>query len=123
MIDDHEGPRVVQAWLAGLNPELKDRMPIRLLRDENVETMGRKSSGLGAFLAGGSRTSDTPARLIHWAARRTLGLHPTGHRQDLMERLATDLMILTPPTVSSTLPPNGWVAFLKRWRDCIPIPN
>ena len=35
MINDHEGPRVVQAWLTGLNPELKDRVPIRLLRDED----------------------------------------------------------------------------------------
>jgi hypothetical protein len=40
-----------------------------------------------------------------------------------MERLATDLMILTPPTVSSTLPPNGWVAFLKRWQRLRPDPK
>ncbi len=54
MISDHEGPRVVQAWLTGLNPELKDRVPVRLLRDENIETVGPEILGAArAFLAGG----------------------------------------------------------------------
>jgi len=54
MISDHEGPRVVQAWLTGLNPELRDRVPVRLLRDENIETVGPEILGAArAFLAGG----------------------------------------------------------------------
>ena len=53
MIGDHEGPRVVQAWLTGLNPELNDRVPIRLLREGNVETVGPELLGAArAFLAG-----------------------------------------------------------------------
>ena len=31
MISDQDGQRVVQAWFRGLNPELNDRVPIRLL--------------------------------------------------------------------------------------------
>jgi hypothetical protein len=54
MIRDHEGPRVVQAWFTGLNPELKDRVPARLLRDEDVEGVGPELLGAArAFLAGG----------------------------------------------------------------------
>jgi hypothetical protein len=54
MISDHEGPRVVQAWFTGLNPELNDRVPIRLLREENVEAVGPEILGAArAFLAGG----------------------------------------------------------------------
>ena len=54
MISDHEGPRVVQAWLTGLNPELRDRVPVRLLRDENIETVGPEILGAArVFLAGG----------------------------------------------------------------------
>ena len=53
MIGDHDGPRVVQAWLTGLNPELKDRAPIRLLREEEIETVGPEILGAArAFLAG-----------------------------------------------------------------------
>jgi hypothetical protein len=54
MIGDHEGPRIVQAWFTGLNPELKDRVPARLLRDEDVEGVGPELLGAArAFLAGG----------------------------------------------------------------------
>lgn len=54
MIGDQEGPRVVQAWFTGLNPELNDRVPIRLLREESVETAGPELLGAArAFLAGG----------------------------------------------------------------------
>lgn len=30
---------IVQAWMIGLNPELGDRVPLRLLREEPVETI------------------------------------------------------------------------------------
>jgi hypothetical protein len=54
MISDHEGSRVVQAWFTGLNPELNDRVPIRLLREEDVQTVGPEILGAArAFLAGG----------------------------------------------------------------------
>ncbi len=54
VIHDHEGPRVVQAWLTGLNPELNDRAPIRLLREEDIELVGPEILGAArAFLAGG----------------------------------------------------------------------
>ena len=54
MISDHEGSRVVQAWFTGLNPELNDRVPVRLLREENLESVGPEILGAArAFLAGG----------------------------------------------------------------------
>ena len=36
----HDSNAVVQAWLTGLNPELNDRVPIRLLREGDLETAG-----------------------------------------------------------------------------------
>jgi hypothetical protein len=54
MISNHEGQRVVQAWFTGLNPELGDRVPARLLREEDLETVGPDILGAArAFLAGG----------------------------------------------------------------------
>ena len=53
-IASKDSPRVVQAWFTGLNPELRDRVPIRLLRDEDIETIGPEILGAArAFLAGG----------------------------------------------------------------------
>src|SRR5271155_3456739 len=53
-INDDEGSRVVQAWFTGLNPELNDRVPVRLLREENIEAVGPEILGAArAFLAGG----------------------------------------------------------------------
>ncbi len=52
-ISDHESPRVVQAWLTGLNPELGDRVPIRLLREGDIEVVGPEVlAAVRAFLAG-----------------------------------------------------------------------
>ena len=54
MVSDHEGPRVAQAWLMGLNPELDDRVPIRLVREEDIATVGPKILGAArAFLIEG----------------------------------------------------------------------
>jgi hypothetical protein len=54
VIGDQEGPRIVQAWFTGLNPELNDRVPIRLLREEEIESVGPEILGAArAFLAGG----------------------------------------------------------------------
>jgi hypothetical protein len=61
MINDHEGPRVVQAWFTGLNPELNDRVPVRLLREENVEAVGPEILGAArAFLSGGKSFLKVP---------------------------------------------------------------
>lgn len=54
VLSQYEGQGVVRAWLTGLNPELDDRVPIRLLRDEEPEAVGPKILGaVRAFLAGG----------------------------------------------------------------------
>ena len=33
----HDSPAVVQAWLTGVNPELGDRVPLRLMRENEVD--------------------------------------------------------------------------------------
>ena len=51
---EHDSARVVQAWFTGLNPELQDRTPIRLLKEEDVEKVGPELlNAMRAFLAGG----------------------------------------------------------------------
>jgi hypothetical protein len=51
---DHDKPAVVQSWLTGLNPELKDRTPIRLLREQDLEAVGPELLGaVRAFIAEG----------------------------------------------------------------------
>jgi hypothetical protein len=53
-LSEHDSPRVVQAWFTGLNPELQDRTPIRLLREGDVEKVGPELlNAMRAFLAGG----------------------------------------------------------------------
>jgi hypothetical protein len=55
VISDQDGPRVVQTWFTGLNPELNDRVPIRLLREEDIESVGPQILGAArAFLPGAS---------------------------------------------------------------------
>ncbi len=34
---EKDTPEIVQSWLIGFNPELGDRVPLRLLRDEPVD--------------------------------------------------------------------------------------
>lgn len=51
---ERDSPRIVQAWFIGLNPELQDRAPIRLLRDEDVEKAGPELlNAMRGFLVGG----------------------------------------------------------------------
>ena len=51
---DHDAPAVVQAWLTGINPELNDRTPIRLLREQELEVVGPELlAAARAFIAGG----------------------------------------------------------------------
>jgi hypothetical protein len=54
MLRDHEDKRVVQAWLTGVNPELNDRVPIRLLREGDIDAIGAEVlNAARAYLAGG----------------------------------------------------------------------
>jgi hypothetical protein len=39
ILSGYDSPHLVQAWLMGLNPELGDRVPIRLIREENLEQL------------------------------------------------------------------------------------
>lgn len=51
---DHDSPRVIQAWLTGINPELGDRTPIRLLREGDLDIVAPEVLGAArAFIAGG----------------------------------------------------------------------
>jgi hypothetical protein len=54
MLQEHDSPRVVQAWFTGLNPELNDRVPVRLLREGDLDKIGPQLLGAArAFVAGG----------------------------------------------------------------------
>ena len=54
MLEKFDSRAVVQAWLIGLNPELDDRVPITLLREENIEVAGKEVlRAARAFVAGG----------------------------------------------------------------------
>jgi hypothetical protein len=53
-LQGHDSPRVVQAWLTGVNPELGDRTPIRLLREGKIDSVADEVLGAArAFIAGG----------------------------------------------------------------------
>jgi len=54
MLAEKEDPTVIQSWLTGLNPELGDRVPLRLLRENDLETVAPEIMGAArAFLVGG----------------------------------------------------------------------
>lgn len=38
-LSEHDPPAVVQAWLTGVNPELGDRVPLRLMRENDIDTV------------------------------------------------------------------------------------
>jgi hypothetical protein len=40
LIGEKDSPGVVQAWFQGLNPQLDDRSPARLLREGDVDEVG-----------------------------------------------------------------------------------
>jgi hypothetical protein len=51
---EHDGPSVVQAWFQGLNPQLSDISPARLLRTEAPDEAGPAAlSAARAFVVGG----------------------------------------------------------------------
>jgi len=54
MLAEREDPTVIQSWLTGLNPELGDRVPLRLMRENDLETVAPEIMGAArAFLVGG----------------------------------------------------------------------
>ena len=53
-LQEHDSPRVVKAWLTGVNPELGDRTPIRVLREGDLDSVAVEVLGAArAFIAGG----------------------------------------------------------------------
>jgi hypothetical protein len=51
---EQDTPAVVQAWMTGVNPELGDRVPLRLLREGDPHIVGQEIlRAARAFLAGG----------------------------------------------------------------------
>ena len=53
-IGEHDSSAVIQAWFTGVNPELGDRVPIRLLREGDIDAVAPAILGAArAFLAGG----------------------------------------------------------------------
>lgn len=53
-IAEHDATSVVQAWFQGLNPQLEDRSPAQLLRDEDLRDIGPQVlAAARAFVAGG----------------------------------------------------------------------
>jgi hypothetical protein len=49
-----DGPEVTQAWFQGLNPQLEDRSPARLLREGELDELGPAVIAASrAFLVGG----------------------------------------------------------------------
>lgn len=49
-----DGPEVTQAWFQGLNPQLEDRSPARLLREGELDEQGAAVIAASrAFLVGG----------------------------------------------------------------------
>jgi hypothetical protein len=54
VLDGADGREVTQAWFQGLNPQLDDRSPARLLRDGDLEDAGPAViAAARAFLIGG----------------------------------------------------------------------
>ena len=51
---EHDSREVVQAWLMGVNPELGDRVPLRLLREGDLAVVAPEVlAAARAFIAGG----------------------------------------------------------------------
>jgi hypothetical protein len=53
-IADADGPEIARAWFQGLNPQLDDRSPARLLREGEIDDVGPDViAAERAFLVGG----------------------------------------------------------------------
>lgn len=52
-LSEHDSASVVQAWLTGVNPELGDRVPLRLLRESDIDAVAPAIlSAARAFVSG-----------------------------------------------------------------------
>ena len=50
-MSEYDSPAVVQAWLTGVNPELGDRVPLRLMRENEIDEVAPAIlSAVRAFL-------------------------------------------------------------------------
>src|SRR4051794_22939961 len=83
MLAQSESPRIAQAWMQGLNPQLDDRSPARVLREGDLQEVGPAVTGAArAFLVGGERrgwrSPAPPDSCTASAAARTPGPGPTG---------------------------------------------
>jgi hypothetical protein len=53
-MSEHDSPAVVQAWLTGVKPELGERVPLRLMHENEIAAVAPAIlSAARAFLAGG----------------------------------------------------------------------
>lgn len=53
-IAEADGPEVARVWFQGLNPQLEDRSPARLIRDGDLDSIGPAViAAARAFLVGG----------------------------------------------------------------------
>ena len=53
-VADADGSEITQAWFQGLNPQLDDRSPARLLREGDLDDIGPSvTAAARAFLVGG----------------------------------------------------------------------
>ena len=53
-LQDYDSAKIVQAWLMGVNPELGDRVPLRLLREGDLALVAPEVlAAARAFIAGG----------------------------------------------------------------------
>jgi hypothetical protein len=53
MLEEQESPRIAQAWMQGLNPQLDDRSPARLLREGDLQEVGPAVIGAARAFVGG----------------------------------------------------------------------
>jgi hypothetical protein len=52
-LSEHDSPAVAQAWLTGVNPELGDTVPLRLMHENEIDVVAPAIlSAARAFLAG-----------------------------------------------------------------------
>lgn len=64
LIPERDAPEVVQAWFQGLNPQLDDRSPARLLREGDLDEVGPAVLGAARALAVRSTTSRSPRQPV-----------------------------------------------------------
>ncbi len=51
---EHDSAEVVQAWMIGMNPQLDDRVPLRLLREGELEDVGPEVLRAARIFAAGA---------------------------------------------------------------------